>query len=44
MQFSLFPEYEYPAQEGYDDGEYNNYDPDNIKYEQEESHFQTEEY
>lgn len=37
-------EYEnYPAQEEYE--EYNNYDPDNIKYETEgEAHFQNEEY
>ena len=38
-------EYEnYPAQEEYE--EYNNYDPENIKYESEggEAHFQNEEY
>lgn len=37
----ILTEYEYPPHE-YDE-EYNNYDPNNVKYE-EESHFQTEEY
>lgn len=37
-------EYEYPAQEEYEE-DYNHYDPDNIKYETEgEAHFQNEEY
>lgn len=36
-----FSDYDYTAQQ-YDG--YNQYDPDNIKYEVEESQFQTEEY
>lgn len=41
--FSLLPDYDYQGQDGYEE-DYTNYDPNNVKYEQEESHFQTEEY